>query len=58
LILPDQEMNDLAQPEFEGLWDQFKPYKAPKDIEKTGIIRKGASKMESVCLNKISSIVI
>ena len=38
---------DLAKPEFEGLWDQHKPYKVPKDME-SGPKLPGASKMERV----------
>ena len=37
----------LAKPEFEGIWDKHKPYRAPKDND--GEIKlPGASKMEKV----------
>lgn len=38
---------DLAVPEFEGLWDQHKPYKVPKDAE-TSLKLPNGSKMEKV----------
>ena len=39
---------NLAKPEFEGLWDQHKPYKVPKDID-AAPKPPGASKMDQVC---------
>lgn len=39
--------DDLAKPEFEGLWDKHKPYTVPKDVEK-GPTLPGATKMEKV----------
>ena len=49
MLLPvvEEEGSDLARPEFDGLWDQHKPYKAPLD----GNINQkplGGSKMQKV----------
>ena len=38
----------LAKPEFHGMWDSHKPYKAPKGDVETGPKMPGASKMEKV----------
>ena len=45
--MAEEEGSDLARPEFDGLWDQHKPYKAPLD----GNINQkplGGSKMQKV----------
>ena len=44
-------MEDLAKPEFEGLWEQHKPYKVPKDID-VAVRPPGASKMDKEILQK------
>ena len=43
----EEDGSDLARPEFDGLWDQHKPYKAPLD---GNINHKplGGSKMQKV----------
>ena len=41
------DTGNLAKPEFEGMWDQHKPYKVPKDVI-TGPKLPGATKMERV----------
>ncbi|XP_064642380.1 cilia- and flagella-associated protein 74-like [Lineus longissimus] len=43
---------DLAKPEFEGLWNQHKPYKVPKDVD-AGPKVPGASKMEQEILQSV-----
>lgn len=49
-VLPTEELKvDLAEPEFEGLWDQHKPYKVPKDTEST-LKLPGATTMDRVIL--------
>ncbi|XP_056018167.1 cilia- and flagella-associated protein 74-like isoform X2 [Ostrea edulis] len=48
----DEEKVDLAVPEFEGLWDQHKPYRVPKDTESTLKLPNG-SKMEKEILEKV-----
>lgn len=52
-FIVDAEAVDLAEPEFEGLWDRFKPYKAPKDIQANGAC-KNMSKMERVFMKLIA----
>ncbi|XP_046572911.1 LOW QUALITY PROTEIN: cilia- and flagella-associated protein 74-like [Haliotis rubra] len=47
----DQHVN-LAKPEFEGLWDQHKPYKVPKDVD-SHVKLPGASKMDQEILAKV-----
>ncbi|XP_062567014.1 cilia- and flagella-associated protein 74-like isoform X2 [Saccostrea cucullata] len=47
-----EEKVDLAVPEFEGLWDQHKPYRVPKDTESTLKLPNG-SKMEKEILEKV-----
>ncbi|XP_061162453.1 cilia- and flagella-associated protein 74-like [Saccostrea echinata] len=47
-----EEKVDLAVPEFEGLWDQHKPYRVPKDTESTVKLPNG-SKMEKEILEKV-----
>ena len=39
--------DDLAKPEFEGLWDKHKPYKVPKDMTGQPSL-PGGTKMEKV----------
>lgn len=51
-FIVDAEVVDLAEPEFEGLWDRFKPYKAPKDIHANGQC-KNTSIMETVFVKLI-----
>lgn len=48
----EEEKVNLAVPEFEGLWDQHKPYKVPKDTESTLKLPNG-SKMEKEILEKV-----
>ncbi|XP_033763578.1 cilia- and flagella-associated protein 74-like isoform X1 [Pecten maximus] len=49
----DEELKlDLAEPEFEGLWDQHKPYKVPKDSEST-LKLPGATKMDREIMTKV-----
>ena len=43
----EEAAGNLDQPEFEGLWDQHKPYTVPKDVE-SGPKMPGASKMDKV----------
>ncbi len=38
---------NLAKPEFDGLWDQHKPYKVPKDQD-VNLKMPGATKMDRV----------
>ena len=47
-LLTEEDGRELSKPEFEGLWDQHKPYKVPKDIDDK-VKLPGASKMEKVC---------
>ena len=42
--------SNLAKPEFEGMWDQHKPYKVPKDLA-SGPKLPGSTKMERVSSN-------
>ena len=46
-FLVDEGSAYLAKPEFEGLWDQHKPYKVPKDMT-AGPSLPGTTKMEKV----------
>lgn len=46
-MIKDGRGVNLAVPEFEGLWDQHKPYTVPKDIDGPRKI-PGATKMEMV----------
>ena len=49
--LSDSDNEDhvmLAKPEFDGMWDSHKPYKAPKGDLEAGPKLPGASKMERV----------
>ncbi|XP_041377895.1 cilia- and flagella-associated protein 74-like isoform X2 [Gigantopelta aegis] len=48
----EEDSVDLAKPEFEGLWDQHKPYHVPKDIDMAAK-PPGASKMEKEILQKV-----
>ena len=43
----DENQENLAQPEFEGLWQNHKAYKAPKDLD-LGTSAAQKSKMEKV----------
>ena len=45
--LPGEDALVLAKPEFEGLWDQHRPYTVPKHTDQT-TRRPGNSKMEQV----------
>ena len=50
-LLPTEvEVEDLAKPEFEGLWEQHKPYKVPKDVSSAK--PPGASKMDKEILQR------
>ena len=50
LPLTEAEVEDLAKPEFEGLWEQHKPYKVPKDVSSAK--PPGASKMDKEILQR------
>ncbi|CAH1773330.1 unnamed protein product [Owenia fusiformis] len=43
---------NLAKPEFEGMWDQHKPYTVPKDIDGQGDQFTGLSKMEKDIMSR------
>ncbi|CAG2192853.1 unnamed protein product [Mytilus edulis] len=47
----DERKVDLAQPEFQGLWSEHKPYKVPSETNTVKL--PGASKMEKEILNKV-----
>ncbi|XP_071146387.1 cilia- and flagella-associated protein 74-like isoform X1 [Mytilus edulis] len=47
----DERKVDLAQPEFQGLWSEHKPYKVPSETHTVKL--PGASKMEKEILNKV-----
>jgi hypothetical protein len=45
-------VSDLAVPEFEGVWDNYKAYKAPKDLVNVHKL-PDASKMERDIMNRV-----
>ena len=50
-VVSDSDDDDaavLAKPEFEGMWDTYKPYKPPKSDVPSGPPMPGASKMDRV----------
>ncbi|XP_076472381.1 cilia- and flagella-associated protein 74-like isoform X2 [Babylonia areolata] len=47
----DEDVEDLAQPEFAGLWEQHKPYRVPRDLEGPRQ-PPGASKMDREILQR------
>ncbi|KAK7093572.1 cilia- and flagella-associated protein 74-like [Littorina saxatilis] len=47
----EAEVENLAKPEFEGLWEQHKPYKPPKDLASVAG-PPGSSKMDKEILQK------
>ncbi|KAH9495100.1 Cilia- and flagella-associated protein 74 [Bulinus truncatus] len=52
-IEEEEPQMDLAQPEFEGLWNkQTKPYKLPKGTDQPQLTHPGLSKMEEEILKR------
>ena len=49
--LPLPEGEDLAQPEFPGLWERHRAYRAPRDTERAAR-PPGASKMDQQILQR------
>ena len=43
----------LAKPEFDGMWDAYKPYKPPRSDIPPGPTMPGASKMDRVRLRNL-----
>ncbi|KAL5014796.1 hypothetical protein ScPMuIL_009066 [Solemya velum] len=50
----DECHQNLAKPEFEGLWDQHKPYNVPSDTD-SGLKLPGASKMDKDIMQTVLS---